>query len=124
MARSNSKNGKVKENAEWKGFVNVPLSTTDTLDVVEHAAGERDTDDVILELADDGYKVSVSPLRDGSGYCVSLTGRGETNPNRGFTMTTFAGTPRRGLLAAWYKVYVLCEGEAWQLPERETGLEI
>ena len=121
-----SKNGSRKsdEKQQWKGFVNVPLSTTDTLDVIEHAVGDRSTDDVLLDLANEGYKVSVSPLRDGTGYCVSVTGRGESNPNRGYTMTTFAGTPRRGILASWYKVYVLCEGEAWELPERESGLEI
>lgn len=124
MANKGGKNGKSDKNNDWKGFVNVPLSTTDTLDVLEHASGGRETDELLLELADDGYKVSVSPLRDGTGYCVSLTGRGESNPNRGYTMTTFAGTPRRGILAAWYKVVVICEGEGWKLPERETGLEI
>lgn len=118
------KNGSRDAKGNWKGFVSVPLSTTDTLDVLEHASGERDTDEIILELANEGYKLSVSPLRDGSGYCVSLTGRGEDNPNQGYTMTTFAGTPDRGILAAWYKVVVLCEYGAWQLPERETGLEI
>lgn len=124
MAKAGQKNGKENANSSWKGFVNVPLSTTDTIDVLEHSAGDQDTDDLLLALLNDGYKVSVSPLRDGDGYCCSVTGRGEQNVNKGYTMTTFAGTPRRGILASWYKVYVLCAGEAWQLPERESGLEI
>lgn len=123
MTSKNGSKGSDK-NAKWKGFAQVPLSTTDTLDVVEHAVAERGEEGCLLDLVQDGFKVSVSPLRDGSGCCVSLTGREGSGRNEGWTMTTFAGTPRRGILAAWYKHYVICGGEAWSTEAQEEGLEI
>lgn len=122
-----SKNGSKPERGkygDWKGFVNVPLSATDTIDVIEHATGGRSLDDTILEIVSEGYKLSVSPLRGGDGFAVSVTGKEGSGANEGYTMTTFAGTPYRGVLATWYKIYVVCEGGAWERPEVEQGLEI
>lgn len=124
MSKKNGSKQEKGKNGKWKGFVNVPLSTTDTLDVIEHALGERSLGETLLELVSDGYKLSVSPLRDGTGFAVSLTGREGTGENDGYTMTTFAGTPERGIMAAWYKTYVICEGEGWARPDVEEGLEI
>lgn len=125
MARKNNgskagKNGK----PQWRGFVKIPLANTEDVAFLDEISGELSTDDFLLEIADRGYKVTVSQLRDGTGFVVSATGNREDCENAGFTTTTFAGSPRRGIMATWYKLAIKCEWGAWKEEAPEAGLEI
>ena len=124
MARKRGTRTGNSEKADWKGFVSVRLSNTEHLGVLEKEAGDQGTNELLTLLCSKGYKVSMSPLQDGSGYCCSVTGKDPNGPNAGLTMSSFASSPRRAVLAAWYKCAVKCGWAEWGEVEVQGALEL
>lgn len=112
MARGATKTGKGGSEQGLPRFVDVKLTAEDRLDFLRW---EQRTDDVVgllQALSDDGYRVGCSWSGEQQAYTVSLTGRGEGNPNKGLCMTSFAKTLENAMWLALFKHHVITRG-AW-----------
>lgn len=117
------KNGQ-SSNGDWRGFVSVPLPNTVTVDVVREATNGQDILSILEELALAGYKVSLSISDNGQGDASVASATGKRGPNRGYTLTTWGGSPERAILGLWYKIAVICDWEQWEEKALPEGAEL
>jgi len=98
----------------WVGFVDIPLGEEEKLDVAQLAdSSQYDLLELVSTLLDQGYKLSVSPHKDGRSFIASLTGRLPDCPNYGYTLSGFGPDFKGCLTAVLYKHLQLCGGGVW-----------
>jgi hypothetical protein len=84
-------------------FVDVKLTAEQRAAFLVWEKREGDLVTLLQSMADDGYRVGVSWSGEQQAYTVSLTCRGEGDPNNGLCMTSFAKTLSTALWLALYK---------------------
>jgi hypothetical protein len=122
MSRRNdgTENGKARRTAAsrvkngWQGFVELPLSRVDKERLA--ALGDEDYPDVgtfLLEVLDDGYKVSF--VKDERHSCViaTLTGKGDGCVNAGYSLSGRGPDLPGAILVLHFKHLVICESGIW-----------
>jgi hypothetical protein len=89
MPRKNTRSQKKElwEKAKWEGFVPVRLTKTEKSAVKDDLLDEGAAYQWLMDVASDGYKVSISYSIPEDVYTVSLTGVYERKPNGGLTMS-------------------------------------
>lgn len=106
---------------DWT-FVNIKLVEKDKSKVSKFL--ERYPDDIV-EIIDDitelGYKVSVSWVDSSNSYCVSVSGNENTPQNNKCTITSWSGVLQEAIAIAGYKVLDLLDGEKWTDHETEAS---
>jgi hypothetical protein len=114
MAKTQSK--KVVK-VEWKGYLNVNLSTEDeaAFDVWETKRIFGISD--VAVLVDNGYKFSLNWDTHHDGFVAGLYSGSQKLAWTGWTLTAWAGDVDTAMRLLFFKHYILCE-EDW---ERFTG---
>lgn len=89
MARKATKKTDVSlwEKAKWKGFVNVSLSQQERRTISDNLLGAEECFQFLMDVVEDGYKVSLSYSIPEDVHTVSLTGIYQGRPNAGLTMS-------------------------------------
>lgn len=100
--------------SDWQGFVDLKLSQEDRKWIDEHFdISADDFLDMLQDLLNAGYKVSISVFGVSKAVSVSITGKHPENPNNGYTLSSYAGTFERALMATWYKCFTIAKGGVW-----------
>lgn len=118
-AREKSRRGKHKPNqsidtGNWRGFVDIPLSPEEREEVQGMAdSGVYDVFDLLQGLMEEGYKLSISPHKEGRSAIASLTGRLVECPNYGYTLSAWGPNMHGALVSLLYKHFQLCGAGVW-----------
>lgn len=75
------------EKAKWKGFVNIRLKSQEKEAIKKRLLDETESLQVLVDMATDGYKLSLSYSIPEDVYTVSATGQYQDMTNAGMTMT-------------------------------------
>lgn len=98
----------------WVGFVNIDLTEAQKKQVKNsYIFTEERLFELIANLADDGYKVSVSWDFANNTYTASLTGICAGCANPGHTLTGRHSNLLVCLSVLFYKHFEVCEGGVW-----------
>lgn len=95
----------------WQGFVQVDLDDSHS-DAITAYASENPAFTILLDMVDQGYKVTVSYQAATQGYVAAATGTDATD-NAGFTLTGWSGSAEDALVVLGYKHDVVTKGN-WQ----------
>lgn len=113
LQRKRGRPAAAKAEQGWLGFVEVPLSDDDKASLAQGHFEAEDAFSFLEELANDGYKVSISQDAKNSCYIASATGRHPDDPNNGYTLSGRGPDVLGSLAALAYKHITLCERGAW-----------
>lgn len=101
--------------SDWQGFVDLKLSPEDKDWIDAHfEVAPEDFLDMLQDLLNAGYKVSVSVFGESRAVSVSVTGKHPECPNLGYTLSSYAGTFERALMCTWYKCFTIAKGGVWK----------
>lgn len=99
---------------EWKGFVNIHLTEQDKKEVNGKLLTRVKAFDFLKEMAETGYKVSLTWSLDFETWIVALTGK--DGPNKGLTMTQRHAKFETAVTALYYAHVMLTDGDWSKLP--------
>ena len=68
---------------------------------------------LLTELGESGYKVTLSPDTDNACYIVSLIGTKNSRSNANRCMSSRSDDPFEAYMLAFYKHFVICDGSDW-----------
>ena len=104
----------VRRDDGWKGYVNWSPIAADRDKVVGFMGKITYVPlDYLLQLSESGYATSFGYDEKANCHRISVTGKGERCPNKGYTLSIRASTPDRCLGLAAYYIFVLCEAGDW-----------
>lgn len=104
----------IRRDDGWLGYVNwTPTVAEREKVVVFMGKGSFDPMDYLLQLNESGYSTTSSYDEANSCHRLSVTGKGERCPNKGYTLSVRASSPQRCVALASYYIYVLCESGDW-----------
>jgi hypothetical protein len=99
---------------DWKGYVNWSPTVGERKKIESFMGnGDFSVGEYILQLNESGYSCSFSYDEKGNCHRLSVTGKGEHNDNKGYTLVLRGSTPSRCVGMAAYYIYVICESQAW-----------
>ena len=110
--------------AKWKGFVNIRLETSASLETLWDLFDESDIESVIELLIDAGYKVSITKDFDSGARIVAVTGDKEFCKDAGYSSSSFASTVEGGILACAWKAFYYNGGNPWEMDTGKSDFEI
>lgn len=88
MARSKVRSrGNDNNQSDWKGFYNYDMGKAEKAVIRDKCLSAEQLTDLLVQLGERGYKVSVSWSDEHEFYSVSATGKSEGCVNRGYTIT-------------------------------------
>lgn len=107
----------------WLGYVNWNPIASDR-DKVAAFMGEPSFDgwEYVLQLDESGYSCTFSYDEANSCHRLSVTGKGQHCPNKGYTLSLRASSPIRCLALASYYVYVICQSGDWLVDKKGDEL--
>ena len=73
--------------AEWAGFVNVYLTSAEKTDIKKNVLTDLGIVDFISNIAEAGYKFSITHTESGGFYSATLYGQWAGRPNAGYAMS-------------------------------------
>lgn len=94
-------------------FHNFYLTESDKKQIKKEKFNEERSFQFIRDLCDGDYRVGISYDDHNSCYIVSATGRGEVNPNSGYTTTARHSDVLTAITSLWYQIDVLAGGGQW-----------
>lgn len=116
---SKAKEKTIRRDDGWLGYVNWNPTATDREKVVDFMGnGSFDISEYLLQLDESGYSSTFSYDENNSCHRLSVTGKGERCPNKGYTLSVRASSPVRCVALAAYYVYVLCESGDWLVDKK------
>jgi|WetSurMetagenome_2_1015567.scaffolds.fasta_scaffold195024_2 hypothetical protein len=98
---------------EWKGFIDVPLTTEDKARFEIWRGEAEDLLAAVGAAVADGYKLSVSYDQRNNCFQAALTGMLGAAENVGFTMVGRAGTPDKAIAVVMFKHFELAQQGPW-----------
>lgn len=104
----------VRRDDGWLGYVNYSPGEGDRPKIVFILDNPKwNPADQLEEFTQSGYSATFS--HDDASSCerLSLTGKGDGNPNKGYTLSIRASSVLRCLAIATYYCDVLCQGQDW-----------
>lgn len=104
----------------WKGFVNVELLAKDKAAIKKAVMKFEDAFNWLVDMAEQGYKVSIAYQPDYMTWVVSLTGKGA--PNDGLTMTQRHADLYVAISALYYAHNNMLDGE-WDKVPIQSGFD-
>lgn len=104
MARGTKK---PKQTWEWRGFVNVRMSSEEKAKFEAWDVHDDEVWDMLAYLLGSGYKLTQTATEDGNGVQVSCTGTENHKTNMGYCVTAFAPTMYEAFRVLLFKVTVL-----------------
>jgi hypothetical protein len=117
---SNAKQGKRSQGSsngkrvEWRGFIDIDLTDVDKTYVREMSLEADDVFGIIVELVNDGNKLTISNDASHNSYVVAITCQIPDDPNAGLTLNGRGSTLEKAVNSLWYKHSSLAEGGAWE----------
>lgn len=106
---------------DWT-FVEIKLEKKDKPLVEKFAESyKHDPLEILDDIAELGYKVSVSYVDDQNSYVVSVSGNSRTGINNQQTVTTWSGDLGECIAMAGYKVLKLSDGRDWKELETQSS---
>lgn len=129
MSRNGKKpaktSAKTSEFNGWNGFADIPLTYTQQSEMADAYPHDVHQAWQCLDLlVENGYKVSFGWHSRYRAFTCSATGKGDENPNYGYTVSSYGGDVSKALWATYYKIAVICKWGLWEetqleLPDRE-----
>lgn len=113
LQRKDQRKGKQRAQQGWLGFVEVSLTAEDKEALQVAYATDGALLDFMQEVVDDGYKLSVSFDASHSCYVATLTGRGDTCPNNGLSLSGRGPSLGGSVACVAYKHVELCGRGKW-----------
>lgn len=99
--------------SEWNGFVDIPLDTEDKNYLKEMSREAADVLGILCALAEEGYKLSLSPDIAHGAYIATATGRVPGSANVGRSLSARGPDLLGAINALWYKHALLAESGDW-----------
>lgn len=114
-----TKKGSSNGNGKWKGFYNWTPDKQEKMAIKEHLVKPAKVLDTIWDLAERGYKVSISYEAKSTACLVSVTGTTCENGNRGWTITQRHADPLVAISALHWWIAIANDFGEW--PEGEAN---
>lgn len=115
-----------KENAAkfvFRGFIRCELNVSERDDYNNWSGSTKDTDlwEMVLKLADSGYKYSVG--ENNNGMVASLSNYDGPSDSRGYILSAHGGSADRATRALFYKHYVKL-AEDWPMEQGDAEWDL
>lgn len=102
--------------SDWNGYVNFHPTETDKQEVLRLLGSSAWSPfDALGDLVADGYSVSFAWDDKSSCFRLAVTGKGDGNPNKGYTLSLRHTDPEKLLGMAFHYVRTVCDGGRWQV---------
>ena len=115
-----SRRGRARKNfgkdtsGEWIGFVDITLSEDERERVkCDLEGGLLPSPGILQEMVDGGYKVTFVRDGRGGGCIATATGKGDDNPNRGYSLAGRGPDVAGALAMLEHKVVAVCQWGSW-----------
>lgn len=105
----------------WQGFFNVNLDTGQKEAIKKLPLGSVKTQERLEELAENGYKISVTWAVDKSAFFVSVTGTHRNPHNEGWTMSQAHSEFNVAVACVWFVVSQMYDFGQWPVDSQEDG---
>lgn len=109
-----------RDNATWKGFVDVKLTSEEKDSYVSWDIHDDDLWLLLVDAISAGHKLSITFNRQNDQFVASFTGQTDTGKNEGYTLSAYAKTWYDSVRVLTFKHSVLLEGEWSRAAERVT----
>lgn len=94
----------------WKGFANINLREADKVALDKIAPSPDEILDCIGSVIESGHKITVTRGEGKKACVVSFTGQTDACPNKGYTLSSFAGDFYRAFMVNFYKHHYMANG--------------
>jgi hypothetical protein len=118
--REERRNGKKRQNMgnpsdSWKGFIDLPMPDALKERVKDDvASGQLDALRLVLDLLEDGYKLSITGDWAHHSIICAATGREDHCPNKGYTLSARGPEVLAALAMLHAKIYQLADAGRWE----------
>lgn len=101
-----------------KKFAQLSLDVSREAELTAWVTGEGiQVWDLLTNLLNDGYKVSLVWVYKQSSFCVSIMGTDDSKHNQDAILTSWSDDLEDALLIGGFKHYVICDGGKWPLQD-------
>lgn len=102
----------VEKDFEWKGFINVNLTSDDKANYAAWDIHDQDVWEGLATYAQSGYKINLSFNRQNDKFNVTFTGQPVCGENSGYAVSGFANTPYDAARVSLFKISTMLP-EIW-----------
>jgi hypothetical protein len=104
----------------FKGFVPGDLTDVERKQCKDWPIWGERSDDMLANLLDNGYTLSIKPDTRGGGYMAFITANTAGHAYAGWVLSGRGSTPLKSLKQACFRHYVMLD-EVWEVGGADTG---
>lgn len=111
--------------SDFQGFIDIPLSKDDTLQVQGHAENRTlDVGEFLEALMEEGYKFSLALDAKHSAYIATATGKNDGCKNIGYALSGRGPSTYGAIVCLWFKMAEMANWGVWTIVGSQTSNQL